>query len=126
MVYVSMGSMVIITSEQAQMLISGATQAKLSVVWSLRKSNQHILQHMTYDPDSVLIAEWAPQVIHQIQLELDRVSQCGCVCCANTICAPAELFALSNSSQLLFFKIKKGSGRVLYIITDMQVWYITM
>ena len=61
-VYVSMGSMVIITSEQAQMLISGATQANLSVVWSLRKSNQHILQHMTYDPDSVLIAEWIPQV----------------------------------------------------------------
>ena len=61
-VYVSMGSMVIITSEQAQMLISGATQANLSVVWSLRKSNQRILQHMTYDPDSVLIAEWAPQV----------------------------------------------------------------
>ena len=61
-VYVSMGSMVIITSEQAQMLISGATQANLSVVWSLRKSNQHILQHMTYDSDSVLIVEWAPQV----------------------------------------------------------------
>ena len=61
-VYVSMGSAVILTSEQAQMLISGATQANLSVVWSLRKSNQHILQHMTYDSDSVLIVEWAPQV----------------------------------------------------------------
>ena len=44
---------------QAQMLISGATQANLSVVWSLRKSNQHTLslRHVTYDPDSVLIAE---------------------------------------------------------------------
>ena len=56
-----------LTSEQAQMLISGATQANLSVVWSLRKSNQHILQHMTYDPNVkqcmyILIAEWVPQV----------------------------------------------------------------
>ena len=61
-VYMSMGSTGILTSEQAEMIINGATQANLSVVWSLRKSNQHILQHMTYDPDNVLIAEWVPQM----------------------------------------------------------------
>ena len=47
-VYVSMGSSVVLTAEEAEAIVNGATQANLSVVWSLRKSNQHILESMTY------------------------------------------------------------------------------
>ena len=61
-VYVSMGTTAILTSTQAEMIVNGATQANFSVVWSLRKTNQHILEHMTFDRDSVLIADWLPQV----------------------------------------------------------------
>ena len=61
-VYVSMGSVVSLTSAQAEMIVNGATQANFSVVWSLRKTNQHILEHMTFDRDNVLIADWLPQV----------------------------------------------------------------
>ena len=61
-VYVSMGTTAILTSAQAEMIVNGATRANLSVVWSLRKNNQHILEHMTFDRDSVLIADWLPQV----------------------------------------------------------------
>ena len=61
-VYVSMGTIAILTSAQAEMIVNGATRANLSVVWSLRKTNQHILEHMTFDCDSVLIADWLTQV----------------------------------------------------------------
>ena len=46
------------------MIVNGAiyTQANFSVVWSLRKTNQHILEHMTFDLDNVLISDWLPQV----------------------------------------------------------------
>ena len=47
-------------------------------------------------------------LIHFIQLVLARVSQCGCVFCADTSCS-AELFALLTPlhAVLLFFRIKK-------------------
>lgn len=61
-VYVSMGSMVKLTVTDAEMIINGATQANLSVIWSVRQSNQDILQNMNYDTDNVLIASWVPQV----------------------------------------------------------------
>ena len=61
-VYVSMGTTGTLTSAQAEMIVNGATRANFSVVWSLRKTNQHILEHMTYDRDNVLIADWLSQV----------------------------------------------------------------
>ena len=61
-VYVSMGSAAILTAEEAEAIVNGATQANLSVVWSLRKSNQHILESMTYDSDRVFVAPWVPQM----------------------------------------------------------------
>ena len=61
-VYVSMGTTAILTSAQAEMIVNGATRANFSVVWSLRKTNQHILERMTFDRDNVLISEWIPQV----------------------------------------------------------------
>lgn len=61
-VYVSMGSTAVLAKEKAEAIINGATQANFSVVWSLRKDNQDILELMNFDPDSVLIASWVPQV----------------------------------------------------------------
>ena len=61
-VYVSMGTTAILTSAQAEMIVNGATQANVSVMWSLRKTNQHILEHMTYDHEKVMISEWPPQM----------------------------------------------------------------
>ena len=61
-VYVSMGSTAILTAAEAEAVVNGATQANLSVVWSLRKSNQHILEGMEYDSESVLVADWIPQL----------------------------------------------------------------
>ena len=61
-VYVSMGSTATLTAEEAEAIVNGATQANLSVVWSLRRSNQHILESMTYDSDRVFVAPWVPQM----------------------------------------------------------------
>lgn len=61
-VYVSMGSTAVITKDKAEAIINGATQANFSVVWSLRKDNQGILELMNFDTESVLIASWVPQV----------------------------------------------------------------
>ena len=61
-VYVSMGSTATLTAEEAEAIVNGATQANLSVVWSLRKSNQHILENMIYDFDRVFVAPWVPQM----------------------------------------------------------------
>ena len=61
-VYVSMGTTATVTAEEAEAIVNGATQANLSVVWSLRKSNQHILESMTYNPDRVFVAPWVPQM----------------------------------------------------------------
>ena len=61
-VYVSMGSAAVLSSSQAESVINGATQANFSVVWSLRKTNQHILDHTDYDADNVLVSDWVPQL----------------------------------------------------------------
>ena len=61
-VYVSMGSTATLTAEEAEAIVNGATEANLSVVWSLRKSNQHILESMTYDSDRVFVVPWVPQM----------------------------------------------------------------
>ena len=61
-VYVSMGSFAVLTKQQAEAIVNGAAQANYSVVWSLRKSNQDVLDLMTYDPDNVWVASWVPQL----------------------------------------------------------------
>lgn len=61
-VYVSMGTVAVLTIDRAEAIINGATQANYSVVWSLRKSNQNILDLMTYDSDKVLVSSWIPQL----------------------------------------------------------------
>ena len=47
---------------RSESIINGATQANFSVVWSLRKTNQHILDHMNYETDNVLVSGWVPQL----------------------------------------------------------------
>ena len=61
-VYVSMGSTAILTAGEAESIVGGASRANLSVVWSLRRSNQHVLERLTFDPESVLVVDWAPQL----------------------------------------------------------------
>ena len=60
--YVSMGSTAILTGEEAKSIVSGAAEANLSVVWSLRKSNQAVLENLVYDYERVLVADWVPQL----------------------------------------------------------------
>ena len=61
-VYVSMGTTGTLTKDRAEAIINGAIKAGYSVVWSLRKSNQDILDAMTFDRDKVFIASWVPQL----------------------------------------------------------------
>ena len=60
--YVSMGSTAVLTTDEAQSILSGAAEANLSVVWSLRESNQDILESLVYDSEGVLVANWVPQL----------------------------------------------------------------
>ena len=60
--YVSMGSTAILTVDKAQSILSGAAEANLSVMWSLRESNQGILKDLVYDSERVLVAGWVPQL----------------------------------------------------------------
>ena len=60
--YVSMGSTAVLTADEAQSILSGAAEANLSVVWSLRESNQDILESLVYDSERVLVANWVPQL----------------------------------------------------------------
>ena len=57
-----MGSTAILTGDEAQSIVSGAAEANLSVVWSLRKSNQAVLENLVYDSERVLVADWVPQL----------------------------------------------------------------
>ena len=60
-VYVSMGSMCDLDEEGGQAIIEGVMETNYSMLWSLRKSNQWILQGLQVDPDRVLISDWTPQ-----------------------------------------------------------------
>ena len=61
-VYVSMGSTGYLTRDMAQALMDGIAMANYSVLWSLRKSEQHILQYLNIDNERVYISSWVPQV----------------------------------------------------------------
>ena len=61
-VYISMGSMFDLNQENARAILEGVMKTNHSVLWSLRKSNQWVLQSLDVDSDRVLILDWAPQV----------------------------------------------------------------
>ena len=60
-VYVSMGSMFALNEENGQAILNGVMKTHYSILWSLRKSNQWILQGLELDPNRVLISDWTPQ-----------------------------------------------------------------
>ena len=59
-VYISMGSMFALDQNSGKAFLEGVLNANLSLLWSLRKSNQWILEGFT-DHNRVLISEWTPQ-----------------------------------------------------------------
>jgi glucuronosyltransferase len=61
-VYVSMGSVISLGKDSGQAIIEGVMQTNCSMLWSLRKSNQWILEGLEIDRDRVLISEWTPQM----------------------------------------------------------------
>lgn len=61
-VYVSMGSLFDLDEENGRAIVEGVMKSNRSVLWSLKKSNQHILQGLELDPDRVLISDWTPQL----------------------------------------------------------------
>ena len=61
-VYISMGSQFDLNEESGRAILEGVMKTNHSVLWSLRKSNQWVLQSLDVDSDRVLILDWAPQV----------------------------------------------------------------
>ena len=61
-VLVSMGSTVTLTEMHARSILEAAAAVGYDVVWSLRKSNQHIMDGLSYSGDHVMISEWLPQL----------------------------------------------------------------
>ena len=61
-VYISMGSLYVLDKKGGQAFLEGVMNTNLSLLWSLRRSNQWILEGLDVDPDRVLISDWTPQV----------------------------------------------------------------
>lgn len=61
-VYVSMGTTAVLTRDMATSLLSGVKRAGYSMVWSLRKSNQDIIQGMALDKNRFFVSGWVSQV----------------------------------------------------------------
>lgn len=61
-VYISMGSMFPVNEVVGRAVLEGVLQAKYSVLWSLRESNQWILNGVYLDSSQVLILDWTPQL----------------------------------------------------------------
>ena len=60
-VYISMGSIFSLDKESGRAFLEGVMKTNLSLLWSLRESNQWILEGLDVDTDRVLISEWTPQ-----------------------------------------------------------------
>ena len=61
-VYVSMGSYMILTKEKGDAILNGVLSTDHSLLWSLRESNQDILEGVELDNKRVHISKWAPQL----------------------------------------------------------------
>jgi glucuronosyltransferase len=59
-IYISMGSHVIESSTLAKALIDGTMDSNYSVIWSLKKPNQTLIEDL--DKDKYFISSWLPQV----------------------------------------------------------------
>ena len=62
-VYISMGSMAELTSEQGRSILEGimASHYNYSVIWSLRESNKNAIEEVKIDPKRTFIASWVSQ-----------------------------------------------------------------
>ena len=60
-VYISMGSKLHLDEKGGQAFLEGVKNTNFSLLWSLRKTNQWILDGLDVDPDRVLISDWIPQ-----------------------------------------------------------------
>ena len=58
---VSMGSLASLTRKRGQVIIESVLSTNLSVVWSLRESNQFILDGLEIDKERFYISKWIPQ-----------------------------------------------------------------
>ena len=60
-VYISMGSAAFLTKEMGEGLIEGITAAGYDAVWSLRESNQDILEGIELDREHFYVSSWISQ-----------------------------------------------------------------
>ena len=60
-VYISMGSAAFLTKEMGEGLIEGITAAGYDAVWSLRESNQDILEGIELDRERFYVSSWISQ-----------------------------------------------------------------
>ena len=60
-VYISMGSLHALDEKGGQAFLEGVMNTNFSLLWSLRRSNQWILEGLDVDLDRVLISDWTPQ-----------------------------------------------------------------
>lgn len=61
-VYVSMGSHIVLTREKGEAILKGVLSTNYSLLWSLRESNRDILDRMKIDSKRLLLLKWAPQL----------------------------------------------------------------
>ncbi len=60
-VYISTGSRFFFDKETGRAILEGVMKTNLSILWSLKKSNQWILDGVELDSNGVYISEWTPQ-----------------------------------------------------------------
>ena len=60
-VYISMGSLFDLNGETAKALFEGVMKTNHSLLWSLKKSNQGVLEGVDIDLERVMISDWTPQ-----------------------------------------------------------------
>lgn len=60
-VYVSMGSVLVLDKKSGEAIAKGILETGYDLLWSIRKSNQWILEGLEMGSDRVLLSEWTPQ-----------------------------------------------------------------
>ena len=60
-ILISMGTLSPLTRKRGQVIVESVLSTNLSVVWSLRESNQFILEGLEIDKERFYISKWIPQ-----------------------------------------------------------------
>lgn len=61
-VYISMGTTAVLSKEMASALLNGVESTGYSAVWSLRKSNQYVIEGLKIDKSRFYLSNWVPQI----------------------------------------------------------------